>query len=110
MQMYNRWRDDTKGLDFNQILNTKLSGLAEYLEKYKHDENFRGCVDAYFTFYEGLEVIVKAGYMDIHLVAHMWAGMTRRFYENVVEPIIDEAIEYWNLPRLGARPSTSAMS
>ena len=100
MQMYNRWRDDTKGLDFNPILNTKLSGFTEYMEKYGSDENFRSVVDAYFTFYEGLGVIVKAKYMDIHLVALMWAGMTRRFYENIVEPIIDEAIEHWNMPRV----------
>ena len=100
MQMYNRWRDDTKGLDFNPVLNTKLTGLTEYMEKHESDENFRDVVDAYFTFYEGLGVIVKAGYMDIHLVALMWAGMTRRFYENIVEPIIDEAKDYCDMPRV----------
>ena len=100
MQMYNRWRDDTKGLDVNPVLNTKLSGLTEYMEKYESDENFRARTNAYFSFYEGLGVIVKAGYMDIHLVALMWAGMTRRFYENIVEPIIEEAKEYWGMPRV----------
>ena len=26
--------------------------------------------------------------------------MTRRFYENIVEPIIDEAIVFFNMPRV----------
>lgn len=71
MQMYNRWRDDTKGLDFNPILNTKLSGFGEYMEKYESDEGFRLVMDALFGFYEGLGVIVKAGYLDIRLVTLM---------------------------------------
>jgi hypothetical protein len=27
-------------------------------------------------------------------------GVTRRFYENIVDQIIDGAIEYWNAPRV----------
>jgi len=46
----------------------------------------------FFSFYEGLGVFVKKGYLDIELIALMWAGMTRRFYENIVEPIIEGAI------------------
>jgi hypothetical protein len=30
----------------------------------------------------------------------MWAGSTRMFYENIVEPIIEEGIVYWDYPRL----------
>ena len=99
MQMYNRWRDDTKGLDVNSVVMTKLSGFNEFLEKNQSDENFKEVLDALFGFYEGLGVIVKEGYMDIRLVALMWAGLTRRFYENIVDPIIDGVIEYWNSPR-----------
>jgi hypothetical protein len=100
MQMYDRWSDDTRGLNVRSVVNTKLSGFNEYLEKYQSDENFKEALDALFGFYEGLGVIVKERYMDIRLVALMWAGMTRRFYENIVDPIIDGAIEYWNAPRV----------
>jgi len=100
MQMYNRWRDDTKGMDYNLFFNTKLSGFDEWLEKYQSDENFRMVSSALFEFYEGLGVIVKKGYMDIELVALMWAGITRKFYENIVEPIIEGAIQHWDQPRV----------
>jgi hypothetical protein len=72
MQMYDRWSDDTRGLNVRSVVNTKLSGFDEYQEKYQSDENFRKALDALFGFYEGLGVIVKAGFMDIRLVALMW--------------------------------------
>ena len=100
MQMYNRWRDDTRGLNPTLVVMTKLSGFDEYLEKYQSDENFKEVVDAFFGFYEGLGVIVKEGYMDIRLVALMWAGLTRSFYENIVDPILEGAKEYWGFPRV----------
>jgi len=100
MQMYNRWRDDTKGMDVGLFVNTKLSGFDEFLEKHQSDEDFRMVSSALFEFYEGLGVIVKKGYMDIELVALMWAGHTRKFYENIAEPIIEGAIQHWDQPRV----------
>jgi hypothetical protein len=100
MQMHNRWSNDLKGRDVNTIVNTKISGFDEYWEKYNSDEEFKGTMDALFGFYEGLGVIVKEGYMSIRHVALMWAGVTRRFYVNIVEQMIDGAIEYWNAPRV----------
>jgi len=44
--------------------------------------------------------MVKEGYVSIRLVALMWAGMTRMFYEYILEPIIEEGREYTKYPRL----------
>jgi hypothetical protein len=98
MQMYNRFREDITPYELS-VFTTKLSGFDEYLEKSKSDEEFRKVVNALFGFYEGLGVIVKKGYMDIELVALMWAGTTRMFYENIVEPIIEGGIKYYDYPR-----------
>jgi len=98
MQMYNRFREDIQPTDLS-IFTTKLSGFDEFLEKNKSDEEFRKAVNALFGFYEGLGVIVKKGYMDIELVALMWAGTTRMFYENIVEPIVEGGIKYYDYPR-----------
>ena len=51
---------------------------------------------------EALGVFVKAGYFDIRNVALMWAGVTRIYYENIFEPMIDEARVFYNFQRLGS--------
>jgi len=82
------------------MLSTKMSGLDEYLQKRESDPKFKLLMDSSFSFYEALGVLVKEGYLSIRLVALMWAGSTRMFYENIVEPIIEEGIVYWSYPRL----------
>jgi len=101
MQLYNRYQDNflAQGIS-SEILLQKLSGYDDYQRKYDADEDFKNAMDRFFPFYEGLGVMVKEGYFSIHLVALMWAGMTRMFYENIVEPTIEEAREVTNLPRL----------
>ena len=78
----------------------KVSSMEEYLELYESDERFKLAMDCYLPFYEGLGVMVKEGFFDIRLVALMWAGMTRMFYENIFEPVIDDMREHVNYPRL----------
>jgi len=101
MQLYNRYQDifQAQGTS-SEIIFHKLSGYDEYQRKYDSDQEFKQAMDRFLPFYEGLGVMVKEGYFSIHLVALMWAGMTRMLYENVVEPTIDEAREVTNLPRL----------
>ena len=36
---------------------------------------------------------MKEGHLIIRLVALMWTGVTRTFWENIVEPILDEIRE-----------------
>ena len=56
-------------------------------------------MNALFSWYEVLGVFVKAGYLDIRVVALMWAGPTVKFYENILEPILDEMRVYYDYPR-----------
>ena len=80
----------------------KITGFQEYREKMENDIDFREFNYAVFGFNEVLGVFVKAGYFDIHNVALMWAGATRMYYENIFEPMIDEARIYYVFPRFGS--------
>lgn len=101
MQFYNRYQDyfQVAGIS-TEIISDRLSGLEEYQERYESDERFKLAMDSFLPFYEGLGVMVKEGFFSIRLVALMWAGMTRMFYENVIEPTIEGMREYSNYPRL----------
>jgi len=98
--MVNRWRDETKGLNVWDIIGKKLENGEEYLSCYSSDAEFAQVMDSMFSFYETLGVFVKQDYVSIHLVALMWAGMTRTFYENVVSNTLEDLQVHWNLPRL----------
>jgi hypothetical protein len=100
MQLYNRYQDFFQAHGFSETILQKLSGYDDYMRKYNADEEFKQAMDWLLPFYEGLGVMVKEGYFSIHLVALMWTGMTRMLYENIVEPMIDEARVVSNLPRL----------
>jgi hypothetical protein len=100
MQMYGMWRDYSSGLDFFPVISTKISGIEEYQEKLESDENFVKVYHSLCSWYEGMGVLVKANYLDIRLVALMWAGVTRMFWENLLEPVISDLRELRGLPRL----------
>jgi hypothetical protein len=98
MQLYTRWQD----FDWSEIgplLSPRLSGYEEFVEKRDNDPKFRKAVGDLVAFYEGLGVIVKEGYLSMRLVALMWAGATRMFWENIVEPIIDDMQKKSGFPR-----------
>jgi hypothetical protein len=57
-------------------------------------------VFAFYSFCEALGVLVKEDYLDIRLVVLMWAGTTRKFYENIVEPTIEAHADFLDYPRL----------
>jgi hypothetical protein len=99
MQQYNRWQElDWQGYA-HLVIGKKLSGYEEFVEKRDNDPLFRKMIGELGGFYEGLGVIVKEGYLSIHLVALMWAGVTRAFWENIAEPIIDDMREQTGFPR-----------
>jgi hypothetical protein len=92
MQLNSRWRE----IDWQRItptISTKVSGWEEVKERSENDPEFRYMISEIPSMYEYLGVIVKEGYLRIRLVALMWAGMTRTFWENIVEPILDEMRE-----------------
>ena len=88
---------DTEWID---MLSTKISGLDEYLEKRESDPKFKLLMDSSIGFYETLGVLVKEGYLSIRLIVLTWAGATRLFYENILEPIIEELRVHWDYPRV----------
>jgi hypothetical protein len=100
MQMYGMWRDQLSGLEVFPVISKKISGIEEYQEKIGSDANFSNVFHSLCSWYEGLGVLVKANYLDIRLVALMWAGVTRMFWENLLEPVIFNVRELQGLPRL----------
>jgi len=98
--MVNRWRDETKGLNVWYMIGEKVESGEKYLSRYSSDAEFAQVMDSMFSFYETLGVFVKQDYVSIHLVALMWSGMTRTFYENVVSNILEDLQVHWGLPRL----------
>ena len=77
----------------------KVKDFKEYQSKQESDPEFNKATSLLGNFYETLGVAVKAGFMDIHIVALMWAGATRMFWENIVEPIIEDMRKHYNYPR-----------
>ena len=100
LQMLNRWRDEVGELDVWPIISTKINSVEDYLERQQNDEDFRRVESAFIGFYEGLGVIVKEGFLSIRLVALMWAGMTRLFWENILEDTVDDLRIHMGLPRM----------
>jgi hypothetical protein len=100
MQMHQQLQNIFVGTDWLPMISTKISGLDEYIQKRESDPEFKLVVDTLFDFSEALGVLVKEGYLSMRLVALMWAGSTRIFYENIVEPMIEEGKVYWDYPRL----------
>ena len=100
LQMLNRWRDEVGDLDVWPIIRHKLNNAEEYLERQQNDEDFRKVIGAFIGFYEGLGVIVKEGYLSVRLVALMWAGMTRTFWENILEDTVHDLRVHYGLPRM----------
>ncbi len=90
MQMYNRWRDSIGNDDFGSVISKKISNWEELKSIFNSDENYQRIFNELAGFYEGLGVLVKAGYLSIHPIALMWTGVTTLFWTNILEPTIDE--------------------
>ncbi len=90
MQMYNRWRDSIGNDDFGSVISRKISNWEELKSILNSDENYQRIFNELAGFYEGLGVLVKAGYLSIHPIALMWTGVSILFWTNILEPTIDE--------------------
>jgi hypothetical protein len=100
MQMYNRYMDSLEGVDHIDVIqNSKFDSVGEYEELVESDEKFSRVYRAYGSFYEGLGVLVKEGLLNVRLVALMWGGPTRMFWEKIA-PILAEYRVYIRYPRL----------
>ena len=98
MQLNDRWQL----MNWAKIMphiSEKISGYKELSERMESDPEFRQTISDLGSFYEYLGVIVKEGYLSIRLVALMWAGVTRTFWENIAEPMLEEMREATGYPR-----------
>jgi len=95
MQMYNRLMSDSHELDMEKVVMKKLSGYNEYKEKWDNDPEFRAIFNKVSQFFEALGVLVKAGYVDIRVVALMWSAFTTNYWRNLLEPTLDGIREYY---------------
>ena len=64
------------------------NNAAEFMELWK-DNGFRESFNVVGTFYEGVGVLVREGYLSIRLVALLICGMTLSYWGKV-QPIIEE--------------------
>ena len=102
MQLVNRYRDDTKDLDIDKsLLYVEIESFEEFMRLYETEECFIKSVSALGGFYESVGVMVREGYIPIRLVALMWGGMTRRYWEKL-EPFFSELREVRGFPRAWA--------
>jgi len=99
MRMYDHYMAHIKDLDYMPVIWAKVKDFEEYNKKHETDECFKEVVDALGNFYEGLGVIVREGFMDIRLVALMWGGMTRSYWENIVQPAVQGMRRHYSFPR-----------
>ena len=99
MKFNDLWMQGWKEVQFMPIIMTKVKDFKEYQSKQESDKEFNKATSILGNFYETLGVAVKAGFMDIHIVALMWAGATRMFWENIVEPVIEDMRKQYNYPR-----------
>jgi len=100
MQMYNKWLDDIGLEDYRMLISRRMSDWEEFKSVYYSDEEYQRVFNKIAGFYEGMGVLVKAGYLNIHPIALMWTGVTTLFWMNVLEPIVDGWRMELNLRRL----------
>jgi hypothetical protein len=86
---------DVRDLEVEKVVTNPISGFEEFREKMESDNNFKMVFNRLVQFFEALGVLVKLGYVNIDIVALMWTSMTRSFWENLLEPIIDEQREFY---------------
>ena len=99
IQLYNRFRDDTKDLDIeSSFLDLEIKSSEDFIRLWRTDEDFGRVLSTLGGFYEGIGVMVREGYIPVRLVALQWGGTTRRFWEKM-EPYMSDVREAQAFPR-----------
>ena len=100
MQMHNQYLSISKEVHvFYLFRNATFSTAEEFIELITNDSEWTKVNDIWLQFLEGLGVVVKAGFLDIKMVALMWSGLTRITWDKL-EPIMDDFRRITNFPRL----------
>jgi hypothetical protein len=98
MQIYSQSHNDPTFLDaWRKVMSLNWGTYEELMNLQQNEENIRA-IQRVQSFYEGLGVLVKAGFIDIRLVALLMTIMTRIWWEKY-KPIIEEARRQMGYPR-----------
>ena len=102
-QMFMNIYDQVKSSEFTSayskvIAQTKWSTFGEYREFYSKDPEFRNMAESLGLFYEGLGVLVREGLLSIRMVALLFCGMTRLYWEKH-QPIVEDGRRAWGHKR-----------
>jgi hypothetical protein len=89
MQIYNRVQEPDFLPSWNEIMQTNFKDYQEFKLKIVNDPSKITSLNKIVAFYEGVGVLVKENLIDIHLVAELMCGVTRKFWEKI-EPVIEE--------------------
>jgi hypothetical protein len=93
-QMFLNIYDQTRSSEFlsafNKIvIDATFKNWRDFRELWQNDEQFRYNDNVLEIFYEGLGVLVKEGFLEVKMVALLFCGMTRMYWEKF-HPILDE--------------------
>jgi hypothetical protein len=104
MNIYNQSYTDPQFQQSRAVLMTKKWDTFEDFRKIYHlgenaDPEFIAAYDYLGSFYEGVGVFVREGFLDIRFVALLMTGNVRNFWERT-QPIKDEMRTEYNWPRL----------
>jgi hypothetical protein len=100
MQMQNRFADSMQDIPSVEVIQSiKFDTFEEFLDLYHSDPTINKVMRGYGRFYENLGVLVKEELIEVRLVALMWGGPTRMYWD-VLEPILDDWRVAFNYPRL----------
>ena len=82
MQMYNQYLSISRDVQiYTSFNNATFTTAEELIDLITNDSEWAKVNDIWLQFLEGLGVIVKAGFLDIKMVALMWAGLIRSTWD-----------------------------
>ena len=97
MQLWSSWMNYRNQQVF--WVGIEYEDFDDFWERYGSDDVFWKEHSEIMAWYENVGVLVKEGLLDIRLIALMYAGATRMFWEKL-EPLMDGLKEKWKYPRL----------
>jgi hypothetical protein len=98
MQLWNDYDDKFResGMYWQ---NLEYDNIEDFVNDKFDDPDFMLRDSIIMSWYERTGVLVKAGLLDIHLIALSYAGATRKIWENL-EPLLEPMREKLQYPRL----------
>ena len=100
LQMYNMSQEFFQEYSWEDLFSEPVSGFDDYISRFESDERFRMGFNHLSQFFEALGVLVKAGYLDIEIIALMWANLTMSYWSHLLEPALEGIREHYGRKRV----------